>query len=57
MKNYGVYDSIFGEFIESFSTFADAENYVKNRMEEGAKDFKIVRFLNSSNEYETLKSF
>lgn len=57
MNNYGVYDSIFSDFIESFATFADAENYVKNQIKKGAKNFKIVRFLDDSNLYEVIKRY
>lgn len=59
MNNYGVYDSIYSDFIESFPTFAAAENYVKAQIKLGIKHFKIVRFLDEADDklYDVLRYY
>lgn len=56
LKMYGVYDSVFNEFLESFSTQKEAEEYCENarsRYSDGSKGMKVVRFLNADDIMDT----
>ena len=64
MNMFGVYDTIYGDFIESFKTREDAEKYINNQKSpyaDGSKALKLVKFLDNKNpmntEYKELKRF
>ena len=56
LKMYGVYDSVYNEFLESFSTQKEAEEYCENARPcypDGSKGMKVVRFLNADDIIDT----
>ena len=64
MNMFGVYDTIYGDFIESFKTRKDAEKYIENQRviyADGTKGLKLVKFLDNKDsmntEYKELKRF
>ena len=63
MNMFGVYDTIYGDFIESFKTIEDAEKYINNQKPyaNGSKGLKLVEFLDDKNPmntvYKELKRF
>jgi len=64
MNMFGVYDTIWGDFIESFKTKEDAEKYISNQKSlyaDETKGLKLVKFLDNKDinitEYKELKKF
>lgn len=64
LRMFGVYDSVFNEFLESFSTQKEAEEYCEKAhscYSDGSKGMKVVRFLNADDimdtSYKSLKYY